>query len=307
MIDSMEAVRILERTNVQCPAKVNLFLEITGKRRDGYHNLATLFAKIGIFDMLELRTAAVGPIELTVENAGPHVPIGPENIVYKAADQFRKAFRVKCGVKILLKKNVPVGAGLGGGSADAAGTLLGMERVFGLEGKKGVRPKLKKLAQGLGADVPFFLQEAPFCIGTGIGERLKPLTVQKALPWMVLVYPRQAIATAKVYQGLPPLRRSDVLTHVNQLDTLQKKLKGGRPISEWADLLFNRLEEVVLPIHPEVLQAKRLLAQLGARGTLMSGSGSSVFGFASSHSEGEKIRSKLQGYPWQVFVTSCLG
>jgi 4-diphosphocytidyl-2-C-methyl-D-erythritol kinase len=302
----MKAVRILERTNVQCPAKVNLFLEVTGKRKDGYHNLATLFAKISLFDMLEIRTAPPGSIELTVENAGPHVPLGSENIVVKAAEAFRKAFKVRCGAKILLKKNIPVGAGLGGGSSDAAGTLLGMERVFGLEGKQGVRPKLKKLAVGLGADVPFFLQDAPFCLGLGIGDKLRRLKVSKALPWMVLVYPRQAIATAKVYQGLG-LQRPDVLTRLSQLGTLQNKLSGGRPISEWAGLIFNRLEEVVLPIHPEVQQAKRLLAQLGAKGVLMSGSGSSVFGFASSHTEGERIRSKLQGYPWQVVVTCCLG
>lgn len=302
----MKAIRILERTNVQCPAKVNLFLEVTGKRKDGYHNLATVFAKISLFDMLEIRTAPPGAIELTVENAGPHVPLGPENIVMKAADAFRKAFGVKCGVKILLKKNIPVGAGLGGGSSDAAGTLLGLERVFGLDGKKGISPKLKKLAVKLGADVPFFLQDAPFCLGRGIGDKLKRIKVSKALPWMVLVYPRQAIATAKVYQSLA-LRRPDVLTRLSQLGTLQNKLSGGRPVSEWADLIFNRLEEVVLPIHPEVQQAKRLLAQLGARGVLMSGSGSSVFGFASSHAEGERILSKLQGYPWQVFVTCCLG
>src|SRR5208282_357588 len=158
-----------------------------------------------------------------------------------------------------------------------------------------------------GADVPFFLQDAPFCLGQGIGDKLKPISISRALPWMVLVYPRQAIATTKVYQSLPLLRRSDVLTRLTQLDTLQKKLSSGRPISEWADLVFNRLEEVVLPSHPEVLQAKRLLAQLGAQGVLMSGSGSSVFGFAASHAEGERIRSKLQAYPWQVVVTCCLG
>jgi 4-diphosphocytidyl-2-C-methyl-D-erythritol kinase len=182
-----------------------------------------------------------------------------------------------------------------------------MARVFGLEGRRGVRPKLRKLARGLGADVPFFMQEEPFCVGRGIGEKLEPLAVAKALPWMVLVYPRQAIATSKVYHGLGDLRRADVLTRLSQLGTLQKKLSGGRPISEWADLLFNRLESVVLPNHPEVLQAKRLLDRLGARGVLMSGSGSSVFGFASSHAEAERIRARLQGYPWQVYVTGCLG
>jgi 4-diphosphocytidyl-2-C-methyl-D-erythritol kinase len=124
---------------------------------------------------------------------------------------------------------------------------------------------------------------------------------------MILIYPKQAIATTKVYQGLAPLRRNDVLTRRAQLGKLLKKLSGGRPISEWADLVFNRLEDVVLPIHPEVRQAKRLLAQLGATGVLMSGSGSSVFGFASSHTEAVRIQSKLQGYPWQVFLTCCLG
>ena len=214
-------------------------------------------------------------------------------------------------MRIALRKNIPVGAGLGGGSSDAAGTLLGMTRLFKfgatrLNAAQG-RAKLRRIAAGLGADVPFFLQDAPFCVGTGIGEKLKPFSPAKAPPWMVLVYPGEAISTAGVYRALAKPVRSDVLTRLSQLGTLTKKLGNGRPFGEWGDLLFNRLETAVLPVHPEVSQAKRILGQLGARGVLMSGSGSSVFGFAPSHEEGERIRKRLAAYPWRVFLTCCMG
>ncbi|MBI3549787.1 MAG: 4-(cytidine 5'-diphospho)-2-C-methyl-D-erythritol kinase [Elusimicrobia bacterium] len=297
---------------IQCPAKVNLFLEVTGKRRDGYHLLQTIFAKINLFDSLEVESLETGPIQLTVEQGnGAVVPAGEDNLVFRAAAAFRKEFNVKAGVRLLLKKSIPVGAGLGGGSSDAAGTLVGMHRAFGPGATKKTKAQamasMKKIAASLGADVPFFLQDEPFCLGQGIGERLKGLSVAKAPPYMILVYPGSAIPTAGVYKALNRPSRSDVLTRLSQLSTLSKKLGGGRPISEWDGLLFNRLEEAVLPAHPEVGQAKRILTQLGARGTLMSGSGSSVFGFVGSHEEGERVRTRLSNYPWQVFLTCCMG
>ena len=135
---------------VPCPAKVNLFLEVTGKRPDGYHRLATLFAKINVYDVLELEAAPRGvALEIVSEDA---LSAGPDNLVRRAAESFIKVFRVDGGARIRLVKRIPMGAGLGGGSSDAAGTLLGLAKVFDMKlgGKR--KAVLKRLAVSLGAE-----------------------------------------------------------------------------------------------------------------------------------------------------------
>ena len=120
---------------IQCPAKVNLFLEITGKRPDGYHRLATLFAKINLYDVLDLTADQTGEIKLSIETEEGLAPLsaGEDNLVMRAARAFFKAFRVGQGVTIVLTKRIPMGAGLGGGSSDAAGTLLGLAKLFDIK------------------------------------------------------------------------------------------------------------------------------------------------------------------------------
>lgn len=290
---------------VQCPAKVNLFLEITGKRPDGYHTLTTLFAKINLYDVLDLTADMTGKIRLEVE--GSDLPAGEDNLVYRAAAAFFKAFRIGQGVKIVLTKRIPMGAGLGGGSSDAAGTLSGLAKLFDIKLTGRNRLKLHRLAARLGADVPFFLRPEPFCIGKGIGDKLKPVRIAKSLPYMILVYPEVHISTPEAYKNLPKRRRADVLTRLSQLDRLVRSLQRGRPVEEWGGLLFNRLEEAQVPGMAQVEQARRILVQLGAQGVRMSGSGSSVFGFVSSHAEAERSVKRLQGYPWKVFLTCCNG
>lgn len=293
----------------QCPAKVNLFLEVTGKRKNGYHTLSTLFAKINVYDVLDMEFINGGrpTLEIVDElDAGP-LSAGPDNLVLRAAEAFYKAFRVGVGVKIVLTKRIPMGAGLGGGSSDAAGTLLGLAKLFQIELDAAKRKKLHDIGVKLGADVPFFLKDADFCRATGIGDRLRPLKFAKSLPFMVLVWPGFPSPTGPVYKALPPRRRAEILTRLSQLDKLVRSLKRGRPVEEWGGLLFNRLEQAELPVMSEVAQARRMLEAAGARGVRMSGSGSSVFGFVSSHVEGERIVRRLQAYPWKVYLTSCHG
>ncbi|MBI4349382.1 MAG: 4-(cytidine 5'-diphospho)-2-C-methyl-D-erythritol kinase [Elusimicrobia bacterium] len=294
------------RLKVQCPAKVNLFLEVTGRRRDGYHNLATLFAKVNLFDTLELESVAEPSIEFSLDNrtVAP-LAASPDNLVVRAAAAFRKRFRVDHGFRIKLEKKIPIGAGLGGGSSDAAGTLVGLSRLTGKKLDRSHRFVLKTLARELGADAPFFLQEQGLARGEGIGDKLSPLMTTKSLPPMVLVYPRVAISTSSVYGRLSIPSKKSSLTRVSQLSRLQKKLSAGRPISEWAGLLFNRLEEPVLGSWAQVKQAKDILIRLGAQGALMSGSGSSVFGFFPEPGQAERAAERLKGYPWDVFVTFC--
>jgi 4-diphosphocytidyl-2-C-methyl-D-erythritol kinase len=293
----------------QCPAKVNLFLEVTGRRKNGYHTLNTLFAKINIYDVLDMEV--VNGSEPTLEiidelNTGG-LSAGPDNLVLRAAEAFYKAFRVGVGVKIILTKRIPMGAGLGGGSSDAAGTLLGLAKLLDIELNAAKKKKLHDIAIRLGADVPFFLKDANFCRATGVGDRLRPVEIAKSLPFMIVAWPGFGSPTGPVYQALPPRRRPEILTRLSQLDKLIRSLKKGRPVEEWGGLLFNRLEQAELPVMKEIAQARRILEAAGAKGTRMSGSGSSVFGFVSSHGEGEWVVRRLQAYPWKVFLTSCHG
>jgi 4-diphosphocytidyl-2-C-methyl-D-erythritol kinase len=124
---------------------------------------------------------------------------------------------------------------------------------------------------------------------------------------MILVYPEVSVSTAQAYKALTLPARLDVKVRLAQLDQLLLSLKRGRPVSEWGSLLFNRLEQAAVPELGRVEQARRILEQVGARGVRMSGSGSSVFGFVSSHAEGERCMKLLRGYPWKVFLTSCHG
>lgn len=294
---------------VQCPAKVNLFLEVTGRRKDGYHTLSTLFVRINIYDVLDLEFAngSEPTLEIVDELQTGPLSAGPDNLVMKAAKAFYRSFGVKVGTKLVLTKRIPMGAGLGGGSSDAAGTLLGLAKLFQIDLTAARRKKLHAIAAKLGADVPFFLKDVNYCLATGIGDRLKTLKIHKSLPYMVLVWPGFPSPTGPVYQALPPRRRSEILTRLSQLDRLVRSLKRGRPVEEWGGLLFNRLEQAELPVLTDVAQARRILAAAGAKGVRMSGSGSSVFGFVSSHAEGEKVVRRLQAYPWKVYLTSCHG
>ena len=196
---------------------------------------------------------------------------------------------------------------MGGGSSDAAGALLGLTKLYGLRLDARRKACLRRIAAGLGADVSFFLHPAPFCLGTGIGDRLKPVCISKSLPYMVLVYPGLHVSTSQAYQALPPVPRSVVLTRLSQLDKLIRSLQRGRPVEEWEGLRFNRLESAELPVLARVEAARRVLLQLGVKGARMSGSGSSVFGFVASHTEGEAALERLRGYPWKGFLTSCHG
>lgn len=294
-------------TKIQCPAKVNLFLEVTGSRSDGYHTLATLFAKINLYDVLEFEPARAGVSLEVCADEGVSLSSGPDNLVRRAAEAFLGSFSLEGGAKIRLIKRIPLGAGLGGGSSDAAGTLLGMAKLFEIRLDAKKRVLLKKIAVSLGADVPFFLQPAPFCVGKGIGDILTPVRIAKSLPYMVLAYPGLHVPTQEAYRALSRPPRAAVLTRLAHLDRLISSLKRGRPVEEWENLLFNRLETAALPVLAQVEQARRVLLRLGLRGARMSGSGSSVFAFAGSHGEAEAALRRLKGYPWKVFVTCCQG
>jgi 4-diphosphocytidyl-2-C-methyl-D-erythritol kinase len=210
---------------VEAPAKVNLFLEVTRRRPDGYHDLETVFAKLELADSLTLRPAERSSLAL-VHRSPTRVSAGPDNLVLRAAEAFRASFG-GAGASIRLVKRVPAGAGLGGGSSDAAATLLGLAR------QRGVRADLSALGRGLGADVPFFLQPAPLALGRGIGDRLRPMKARGGPWWLVVVYPGVSVSTPHAFRRLR-LRRGATLTTRRLLVRLRRSLRAGASPSRCA-------------------------------------------------------------------------
>ena len=272
---------------VKAPAKVNLFLEITGRRRDGYHTLSTLFQTISLADELTFSTAN----ELSLRCSDASLPTDERNLVMRAAVRLRDYLGERRGALMNLRKEVPVGAGLGGGSSDAAAALLGLLRLWRLRLSSA---RLRGLATQLGADVPFFLRGGT-CAAGGIGEKLRPHSAL-ARTWLVLVFPGFGVATKDAYSRvrLPIGLRRSIQPMIRLLN---------RPNRAWKKQLFNRFEEFVFPDYPALERLKNELMESGAEAALMSGSGSSVFGVVPSAATGRQILAKLKSnYPrsWLV-------
>ena len=256
------------------PAKVNLFLEILDRRPDGYHNLKTLFAKTSLCDRLGFSPSPSLQVDIhpSSETCSQVASLGKENLVYRAARELQKAFRIHRGAKILLIKRIPLGAGLGGGSSNAAAALKGL------------------------------CQESPFCLGEGTGERLTPLPCPRSY-WAVLIYPGLSVSTPWAYERLrrDRSRRSKKplnLTREGNLDKLAHSLRRGCPPRVWGSFLFNRLEEVVLPRYPQIQKAMTFLKTQEVPSPLMSGSGSSVLGIVPDLLAGRKILTNLRNSSW---------
>ncbi len=297
----------LARTiRIEAPAKINLFLEVIGKRPDGYHNLATLFAKISLTDELALKKMAKPGISLRVVNKANLALSKPrDNIVYKAATLFFKIFKIKPAVEISLVKRIPVGAGLGGGSSDAAAALKGLCRLYGVDADKNIK-KLAAAALALGSDVPFFLTKGGFAAGAGRGEILTSVKTKGRLPVIVLVYPGAPVYTGPVYRALRPTAAAIKAGNLKKLKILVKALESGKPLKDWGLPLFNRLEEPVLPRHQAVRRAKEDLINTGAPAVLMSGSGASVFALAENRASAGKILKIIKKSGRRVFLAGFL-
>jgi len=272
------------------PAKVNLRLDILGKRPDGYHDIRTIFQKISLGDDLTLAVIKSG-IEVVCDN--PLVPTNEGNLAYAAAKMLVTRFAIKDGIRITIKKRIPIAAGLGGGSSNAACTLAGINQLFGL----GLSNReLMSMARDLGADVPFFLFGSS-AIGTGIGDVLQAITIHPNL-WFLLVTPDVQISTAWAYQNV---RRG--LTNGADNITIPSCIND---IAEIIAILSNDLEKVVLPRFPLLQDIKDGLRNQGALGSMMSGSGSTVFGIFLSEEKAVQALEQMDMPPaWHKSV--CRG
>jgi 4-diphosphocytidyl-2-C-methyl-D-erythritol kinase len=254
--------------SIKAPAKLNIRLKVTGLRPDGYHELVSIMVPVGLYDILELRVPFDGRIQIRCEDTD--VPSDKSNLVYRAAESFMYQTGLDEGASINLQKNIPVSAGLGGGSSDAAATLLVLNRIYSNPLSDS---DLHALAVKLGADVPFFLNCRP-SLATGIGEILSPIPNWPEL-WYIIVVPPFKVSTSWAYQNLR-LR----LTTDEYADIFEMLKKGNYSIS---NILENDLEKVTAASFPIINTLKKSLMDAGAEGAIMSGSGPSVFGTFLTH------------------------
>ncbi|MDR2192034.1 MAG: 4-(cytidine 5'-diphospho)-2-C-methyl-D-erythritol kinase [Endomicrobium sp.] len=313
-------------------AKINLFLEIVGKRQDGYHNLQTIMQTVGLYDELTFERDASGSVSLSVfsADADPQygvssLPLDDRNIIVKSAKILQSEFNVKQGVKITLQKNIPIGAGLGGGSSDAAAVLQALVKLWDIKISKN---ELEKIAVCLGADVPFFLTGgAALC--EGIGEIITPLFSQKAgykekafelpeasknisentaycgskeglrLP-VVLVNPNFCVPTPSVYKKV-----KFPFTNARKIDKIKNLIETGSLNCENArEVCFNRLEDFVFDDYPIIKEIKQFLTNAGCA-ALMSGSGATVFGIY-NHKDKNKIETELKNRSWKFWFVDTV-
>lgn len=276
---------------IEAPAKINLTLDIKGKRPDGYHELETMMHQITLVDRIGFRRGGQG-IRLNTDS--PDIPADEQNLAYKAARLLFEKFNLQEGIQIFIEKNIPVGAGLAGGSTDAAAVLTGINRLFdlGLEEKQ-----LLELGGGLGSDVPFCLLGGT-ALGRGRGEILTPIKNGPKLT-IVLVKPDFQISTSEVYSDF-------------RMDRVKKFPDNEAFISAWQSCdiisvsrqLNNVLESVSIQWHPRIADIKEQLCELGALNALMSGSGPSVFGIFTRYEIARQAWAHIkQQYP-QTYLLS---
>jgi len=270
-------------------AKINLYLEILGSRPDGYSEVAMILQSIALADRLRLQRRPHG-IHLICDH--PEVPADARNLAYRAAELLQKEYQVHLGVEIHLEKYIPVAAGLAGGSADAAAVLVGLNQLWGLGLTVG---ELQHLAARLGSDIPFCVQGGTQ-LATGRGEVLQPLADWEGIPVLLAKPKHLGISTAWAYQAFRTRGAASLPSAGSSLSTLPQALAAleRRDLLALARSLRNDLEQPVLAEHPIVGELRQAILSAGALGSLMSGSGPTVFGIMASLERAAQARDSLR-------------
>lgn len=274
------------------PAKINLTLDVLGKRPDGYHEVEMIMQTIALADKICLEHNGNGMIN--VKCSHPYVPSGKDNLAWKAAQLLRDWSGCRHGVDITIEKSVPVSAGLGGGSADAAAVLRGLNQLWALNLKDA---ELRQVAQKVGADVPFCLQGGT-ALARGVGERLTPLPSPPRL-WVVLLKPNLGVSTAETYKAFDP---QQVRKRPDNADLIQALESGN--ISALAGAMGNVLESVTFRRVPLLRTIKQKALEMGALAALMTGSGPTVFALESNYRRAITLRNGLSHMVDFAHVTS---
>jgi 4-diphosphocytidyl-2-C-methyl-D-erythritol kinase len=280
---------------ILAPAKLNLFLEILGRRPDGYHEIETLMVAVNLHDTLSVSDDPSGTIAFSCDD--PALPLGRDNLVVKAAERLKAATGCPRGATMSLQKAIPAQAGLGGGSSDAAAALVALDRLWELNTRG---DRLDTIAGDIGSDVAFF-RHGPAAVCRGKGERVETVSLGKPLHF-VLVCPHVGVSTADVYRKLTPPERPQPIGPVLEA------LAGGES-AQLGSLLFNRLQSIAEALRPELVGVADALGELCPSildGHLMSGSGSAYFGLAPDRIAAEVAASRLESLGHgRVRVVTC--
>jgi len=269
------------KIKIAAPAKINLFLEILGKRPDGYHEIVTVMQGVSLCDYIYIENHEKD-IKFTCSN--PKLTLGEDNLVLKAVRLFQQDSKIFRGVKIHLDKRIPIGAGLGGGSSDAVAALFGLNKLWqvGYDEKK-----LMSLAEKLGSDTPFFVF-GNTAICKGRGEVVTPYALHVKYNY-IIIYPRFEVSTATVYKNF-----KIVLTkNLKDVNFFLQSLASGSP-EKLGSCLHNRLEEVVFRLYPGIEKTKKALAKFDFCGILLSGSGSALYGLCKGERDSKEIEQQIK-------------
>lgn len=277
-------------------AKLNLYLKVTAKRKDNYHNIKTLFERINLADKIILKSRPGKSIKVICRSPG--VPKGKTNLAYRAARVLQDAFQIAQGAEIKIIKNIPVGSGLGGGSSNAATVLAGLNRLWKLNLSQ---KTLFGLAEKLGSDVPFFIYQCPFAWGEERGNKIRPLkALDKLRLWHILAVPKFRVSTPLIYQKWDELRALTSPKYDVKIPSLVRKIDP----SFLGEVLFNSLESITAKLYPEIITLREKLQSLGIKSILMSGSGPAIFGIVSSRKEAVRVQRQLKKEKFlRAFVT----
>lgn len=278
----------------KAPAKINLMLDVLRKREDGYHEVEMVMTMVDLADRLEMEELPRDTI--IISSQAGYIPLDEKNLAFQAAKLIKERYDVRKGVYIHLDKKIPVAAGLAGGSSDAAATLRGLNRLWGLHISD---KELQTLGAELGSDVPFCVTGGT-AIATGRGERLEHIANPPQC-WVVLAKPPINVSTADVYGRL----RANRIDKHPSLSDMRRAIEQ-QSFTGICGALGNVLEDVTLPMHPEVQQLKEAMIRLGADGVLMSGSGPTVFGLVSRESKIARIYNGLRGFCKEVYAVRML-
>ena len=275
-------------------AKINLSIDVLGKRQDGYHLVEMIMQTIDLYDLIEINEKDND--QITIKSTSDEIPLDCNNLVYKAANLIKKTFNINKGVEIHIKKNIPVAAGMAGGSSNAAAVLVGLNKLWNLNLSN---QQLEKIGLKLGADVPFCINGGAV-LASGIGEELTPIKGLTKDVCILVCKPDLFVSTKEVYECIDS---KDIDKRPNN-KFLIECLKN-EDTRQLAENMFNVLEGVTMDKHPIIQQIKDIMTNNRALGAMMSGSGPTVFGLYENREDAVKCKDILEKQFKQTFVVAC--
>ena len=275
-------------------AKINLSIDVLGKRQDGYHLVEMIMQTIDLYDLIEINEKDND--QITIKSTSDEIPLDCNNLVYKAANLIKKTFNINKGVEIHIKKNIPVAAGMAGGSSNAAAVLVGLNKLWNLNLSN---QQLEKIGLKLGADVPFCINGGAV-LASGIGEELTPIKGLTKDVCILVCKPDLFVSTKEVYECIDS---KDIYKRPNN-KFLIECLKN-EDTRQLAENMFNVLEGVTMDKHPVIQQIKDIMTNNRALGAMMSGSGPTVFGLYENREDAVKCKAILEKQFKQTFVVAC--